>query len=169
MFWLPFMFAASAVLSTASAIMGGMQAQAAGEAQANALEIDAERYEIKRDLSRTEASIQARRRWAEYTDAQATNVAAIAVSNLSLNSFNDLLAANKRKAAEDASLVEQSGRLQGAEFTAAAASTRVRAGAARAEGQMMMMLGMLQAGSSLLSSAFTYETSRTLTMPSLVE
>lgn len=166
---LPALFAATTVMQAGSLVMGGLASRAQGRAAREAAVIDAERYRIKRSLARSESIAQARMRWAEFRETDETNLAAIAMSNLSVNSFDDLRKAGRRKAGEDVSTIEQSGRIQANDYAAAAAQRLASGAAARSAGNISMITGMLRAGSVLAGAGMDYNMARRPRDPGFAE
>lgn len=106
--------------SAASTIYGGMAQSAGYKAQAK-------QYQLQREEAKTEASQAQRDRFQEFTDLESANQVAMAASGFTFESFGALTEANRLKALEDMTRIEdqrkvQDGRLKYAKDDARLAS-----------------------------------------------
>lgn len=120
--------------SLAMAAMSAASQVQAGNAAAKGHKEQAHQIETKRLDVRTSASQASRDRWQEFTDAEATNQVAIAMSGLSASSFDVSMRENQRRAGEDVNRIRMQADIEDSNLALAASDQRKQAKSARRQG-----------------------------------
>lgn len=105
-----------------------------GQAQAKAHKAQAEQYEIERKDAATSTSQAARDRYREFSELEASNYAAAAMSGMSLDSFGATFRGNRATAAEDVSRIYSQGDIEDTRLDSAARQERAAAKSAKRAG-----------------------------------